>query len=667
MEINYKGDLSMKRLLAFMVFSFVCISVQAQTPKLPHPVIFLHGLVSNETTWDQAVTALGGSAKIFDVCLNHDGNTATASLTSSDISIIGWRDGTTTPSPNRLYVMNYDHTRFSASGHSTHTQSNQSAIYKQGVAVKAMIQAVLAIENADKVILVGHSMGGLESREYLQRGFNGSNYGTNWVDQTSSQGHKVVKLVTTGTPHLGSNMTGTALSTVLAGIDEKSEACRDLRYPSNKIVVPFTAMPAPYLFGGNENTYLWGPSSTINPYNYDFNCNGSIADAITALSSGTTYNGSMPLPLNIWYTYITSNASSGTDGLVETARQWLYNGSTPTPASADTILLGINHIIEPNDILSIIRGMDEPQDSAYAYTLTPGQATRGFITHGMNWNESDIDVFRLQAINAGSFIVSLTGLNSGITSFSVSTKDGTVETKAAGDGTTTITVSGVSAGTTYYITVWGTATATSHLNPYALAVSGTALPVELTSFTAFIEKGNVLLNWQTATEVNNYGFEVERRAVKSEQLSVNSWEKIGFVSGAGTSNSPKEYSYSDPKSASGRYIYRLKQIDNDGKFKYSQSIEAEIGSVPKELYLHQNYPNPFNPATTIRYDVPQQTTVKIAVYDMIGREVATLVNETKEAGSYEVIFTASQLASGVYFYKLSTGTATAVRKLLVAK
>jgi hypothetical protein len=218
----------------------------------------------------------------------------------------------------------------------------------------------------------------------------------------------------------------------------------------------------------------------------------------------------------------------------------------------------------------------------------------------------------------------------------------------------------------------GTPNVTSGVNTSNPAANWTigltgALPVELTSFNAASSGSTVTLQWQTATEVNNYGFEVERRAVKSEQLTVNSWEKIGFVSGAGTSNSPKEYSYSDPKPTSGRYVYRLKQVTNDGMFKYSQSIEVEIVSVPKELFLHQNYPNPFNPTTTIRYDVPQQANVKIAVYDMIGREVATLVNETKEAGSYGVTLTAPQLASGIYFYKLSAGSYTSVKKLMLMK
>ncbi len=657
---NTEGESSMKRLSVFVFVTLFFIQLNAQTAKLPHPVIFLHGLVSSDATWSDAVTALGGNAKVYDVCLNHDGNNATASLTTGDTYPIGWRDGNSTPSPNRLYVMNYDNSRFSASGHTTHTLSNQAAIYKQGVAVKAMIQAVLAIENADKVILVGHSMGGLESREYLQRGYNGSNYGTNWVDQTSSQGHKVVKLVTTGTPHLGSNVTGAALSLILAGIDEKSEACRDLRFSSNKVVSPFNVMPAPYLFGGTENTYQWGPASTINPYNYDVNCSGSSIDAITALNSGNTYNGSMPLPLNIWYTYITSNASSGTDGLVETARQWLYSGSTPTPVSADTILLGINHVVEPNDILSLIRGMDEPSDSAYAFTLPLNQTTKGFITHGMNWNAADRDFFRFQTKASGSFTISITGSGSGIDSFAVYSSTALVDKKAAGDGTTSITVNSVSAGSTYYVYVRGTATASTYQNPYALAVSGVALPVELASFTSNIVGNCVDLAWRTATEVNNYGFDVERK-------STSSWTKVAFVEGHGTTNAPTSYSYTD-NSASGKVVYRLKQIDRDGKFEYSKEVEATVVAVPTIVALSQNYPNPFNPTTNISFTVPTSGHATLKILNILGQEIATLFNGEAQAGvSNQVQFNASDLASGMYFSRLDYNGNVRMTKMTLVK
>ncbi len=192
------------------------------------------------------------------------------------------------------------------------------------------------------------------------------------------------------------------------------------------------------------------------------------------------------------------------------------------------------------------------------------------------------------------------------------------------------------------------------------------LPVQLSSFTVTAVKNNVQLNWHTATEVNNYGFEVERRVVKSEQSTVNSWQKIGFVIGAGTSNAPKEYSYTDAVVSSGNYIYRLKQIDVDGLFKYSQSVEVSLMKTA-EFALDQNYPNPFNPSTVISYTLPVNSFVMLKVYSMLGKEVATLVNETKDAGSYAASFNGAQLSSGTYFFKLTTNQFSSVRKMVLTK
>jgi hypothetical protein len=205
---------------------------------------------------------------------------------------------------------------------------------------------------------------------------------------------------------------------------------------------------------------------------------------------------------------------------------------------------------------------------------------------------------------------------------------------------------------------------------WTLGESG-ALPVELSVLKAIVSNSVATLVWSTATEVNNYGFEVERRKIqnvegRSEKVE---WQKIGFVKGSGNSNTPSEYSYADEKLAAGNYEYRLKQIDLNGSFKYSQNVEISV-AVPKEFSLNQNYPNPFNPATTIQYDIPNvgtQYIVSLRVFDIVGREVATLVNETKEAGSYEVNFNASQLASGVYLYKLQVGNFTSVKKLMLMK
>ena len=144
--------------------------------------------------------------------------------------------------------------------------------------------------------------------------------------------------------------------------------------------------------------------------------------------------------------------------------------------------------------------------------------------------------------------------------------------------------------------------------------SDNALPVELSFFSASIISSSVKLSWQTATEVNNYGFEVERQSHTSTPLSLTEWEKLGFVTGNGNSNSPKTYSFVDNKISAGKYSYRLKQIDNNGQFEYSKTIEVDLGA-PKKFELSQNYPNPFNPTTTIRFSLPEALTVKLTIYE----------------------------------------------------
>ncbi len=190
------------------------------------------------------------------------------------------------------------------------------------------------------------------------------------------------------------------------------------------------------------------------------------------------------------------------------------------------------------------------------------------------------------------------------------------------------------------------------------------VPVELTSFTATAELNSVSLNWQTATETNNSGFEIERKQVGSPQSSVGNqdWNQIAFVPGFGTTTEQKSYSFVDENLSAGTYQYRLKQLDFDGSFEYSNTIEVEITS-PTEFALAQNYPNPFNPTTKIKYTIPSVTLrqaqgdilVSLKVFDVLGNEVATLVNETQQPGIYEVEFNVGQaisLSSGVYYYQL---------------
>ncbi len=192
-------------------------------------------------------------------------------------------------------------------------------------------------------------------------------------------------------------------------------------------------------------------------------------------------------------------------------------------------------------------------------------------------------------------------------------------------------------------------------------------PIELVSFRTETINSTIMLMWETISELNNYGFEIERSSNKM------TWIKLGFVAGKGNSNSPKKYSFIDNDVISDEhYYYRLKQIDNDGNYVYSDVVDAII-KLRFEFNLGQNYPNPFNPATLINYSVPQKSLVTIKVYDIIGREVASLVNEEKAAGNYTVQFNASNLASGVYFYRMKAsvsigGAAFAeTKKLLLLK
>ncbi|MBK7160249.1 MAG: T9SS type A sorting domain-containing protein [Ignavibacteria bacterium] len=188
-----------------------------------------------------------------------------------------------------------------------------------------------------------------------------------------------------------------------------------------------------------------------------------------------------------------------------------------------------------------------------------------------------------------------------------------------------------------------------------------ALPVELASFTATTNRNAVSLNWSTATETNNAGFDVERKAATGTE-----WTKVGNVTGNGTTSEVRNYTFTD-RANTGTYNYRLKQLDVNGNFEYfNLSNEIEVG-VPNSFDMSQNYPNPFNPSTKINYDLPVDGNVSIVLYDLTGRQVASIVNEVKTAGYYTVSFNASNLASGMYFYRISASNFVSTKKMVLVK
>ncbi len=199
------------------------------------------------------------------------------------------------------------------------------------------------------------------------------------------------------------------------------------------------------------------------------------------------------------------------------------------------------------------------------------------------------------------------------------------------------------------------------------------LPVELFALSVTVNKNSVNLYWQTATEVDNYGFEIERSASKNSAAILahleNVWQKVGFVQGHGHSSSVKSYSFTDKNLLSGKYLYRLKMIDTDGSFTYSNEVEAEL-LLPTEFTLMQNYPNPFNAQTKIKFTIPPHggnNKVTMKLFNILGEEVKTLINEVLEAGFHEADFNASNLASGVYIYRIEWNGKMKLKKMMMIK
>lgn len=196
---------------------------------------------------------------------------------------------------------------------------------------------------------------------------------------------------------------------------------------------------------------------------------------------------------------------------------------------------------------------------------------------------------------------------------------------------------------------------------------GSPLPVELVAFTANIVNKTVQIKWKTATELNNLGFEIER-FIQKLPTDLESWEKIGFIEGNGNSSIPKEYFFADRLKQKGKYNYRLKQIDQNGSYTFSNVVQVDYENVlPTEFSLEQNYPNPFNASTIISFSVAKKEFVNISVFNVIGQLVAELINAELEAGTYEINFNSKELPSGLYLYKFKSKSLNVTKKMTLLK
>ncbi len=420
----------MERLISVIIFiALIHNPVFSQTGNSPYPVIFVHGLNSDDQTWSSILTQLSSkwilsSSHTLNAVLNARGGDTTDYIMDvmiPDLDVNGNIVNSLTPSS--IYTINFNNfwnrnvsdpriiLNSSATPGSSQSSSNQSAIYKQGYALRILIDSVLRITGASKVILLGHSMGGLAIREYLQR----REFGIHkwWIDPLDTAGgHKVAKVITIGSPHLGTNVTSIPLFT----IDNNSEAMRDMR-------ITFSDGSAgAYLFGNYESAV----SSSY--YNKDINCNGNTTDTIKGLDLATYDNPDLSLPRNIQYTWITSNyLGLGTDLAVSFSSQSLYTGIGFVPAGlADTLRTNKNHIQETSDNRSLIRGLDEPDRKEFAYDISFNKPYSGFVTLQSGGITSDSDFYKLKILTSGELKVKLNSLNSGVTDISVLSGSGTL-------------------------------------------------------------------------------------------------------------------------------------------------------------------------------------------------------------------------------------------------
>jgi len=451
---------------------------------------------------------------------------------------------------------------------------------------------------------------------------------------------------TSGDGIFHSTNSGTSWTTVNSGL-------------TNLYVNAFT-VSGTNLFAGTEgngvyrstnNGANWSATGTLStPYIYALAVSGTNIFAgadgdgvFRSTNNGTTWT---LVSTGITNTRIFALAASGTNLYAGTFGGGVFlstnNGTNWTPINVGLTNTSVNTLLVSD--ANIFAGTE---DGIFLST-----------NNGSSWTSAS---FGLTNTFIHALAISGTNLYAG-------TEDGVFHSTNNGANWTAIN-SGLTNPTIFALTVYGTNLfAGSNGNGVWIRPIDIVVPVELVSFSASTNGNNVSLNWSTATETNNSGFSIERKQVFSQQSTVSNkeWFELAFVNGNGTTTKTQSYSFNDNNLTSGKYLYRLKQIDFDGTFEYSNEVEVII-NVPDKFELSQNYPNPFNPSTKIKYQIATSNIVNLKIYDVLGNEVASLVNEVQPAGNYELTFDASLLSSGTYFYKLQAGSLVETKKMLLLK
>lgn len=305
------------------------------------------------------------------------------------------------------------------------------------------------------------------------------------------------------------------------------------------------------------------------------------------------------------------------------------------------------------------------RDANYGIVMNP--------SNGMTWKSTDGgSTWALNSVTSGFFYTNdyvfipgtsnamvSTGAATGASGVSYSLNGGSVWTDFTGTTGTQYLATGFLNNFTGWAGGFNTSATVGGMYKFTGFVDPT-IPVEFTSFSAQTSENSVTLSWATATETNNYGFEVQRSTDNKNFVS------LGFVQGKGTTTVPQSYIFTDRTDIKAKIYYRLKQIDLDGKFNLSKVIEVDA-NLPTQFSLSQNYPNPFNPSTAINFSVPQAADVNITVYNTSGEAVATIANGVFEPGFHQVVWNAQGITSGVYFYTIKAGNFTETKKLMLMK
>jgi len=698
----------MKNILALLLCCFSLALAQAQTGDCPYPILFHHGWTGNETTfqgtWDDAEfkDIWGGMTDVFyamnNATFDTDINGADGILgTSDDDVLVQFVNETNDLLPGCLYAINLDNSwnedasnpilypnDGSAIGFSE-SDSNESAIRKMGYTTKHYIEKVLAANpGKDKVILVGHSMGGLGFREYLQRRTPETPSGTPtwWSDPSQPDGHKVARLVTTTTPHLGSNTMGNISvqgnNPNRDGLpDLNSEAVRDLRYSWSCGFLGLSNCQGAYLYGGDEDAGWgwWNEDGNVDGDESDDDLVGINEPGSTQGYSenwdGTMPNLNLPFPENVHYTWITSDIfGDDGDGVVAWSRQWLYDSTNkPLPSDGvtghitDTLLTFNNHLATDDEPFSVIRSIDEPDYPKFAYrvnmdinyavvpTYRSHLATEGLPTEDADVFKFDIPAGFTQdlsiaintAPNTGQLTVDYFDANPG--DFASIYLAGDIQATYAGSSAAPQTLLIPNAD----LPIGGTAYIKFHYddvdfydwhNPMTFQLTAVApLPLEWLSFEAYARDKEVDLVWKTSLEEDLRVFEIESSIDGIHFTKIGEEQPLNAFS-------TNSYTFKDVRPSLGTNYYRIKSVDMSGAYEYSVIRTAQLEQA--QLEVLKVYPNPTSNVVVMDLLAPDALDFEIHIINSVGQLLQTQSHRAEQA-QMQILTQLGHLPNGVYY------------------